>query len=235
MREPDKYFRALHATFIICISVYISNAYVAYYVWGDWIAGDIQFNFPKNNATLLSALLSGVWVLIEMAISYVLLLGLVERTLVDPELLASRISKQFHTTVPGWLLRVTLRSLLVFSVIVVALMFNGAGIADLQAMVGAVGFTALTYYAPFAAYWKLIARERKDPAWKQLAYLGGFLSGIFVMCAGTYAASTSIGADVSSHSLFDTSICSSNAIVNLAACTNPCREAYGFGNISCSK
>jgi hypothetical protein len=233
MRQPEQYFRAVHATYLICILVYSSNAYAAYYIWGDWVSGDIQFNWPANNATLTSALLSGVWCVIEITISFVLLLGLVERTLVDPEMVASRASKIFGMSVSGSFLRVALRSLIVCSVVVVALMFNSAGIADLQAMVGALGFTALTYYAPFAAYWKLIAQKRKDPMWMQLSYLACFISGIFVMVVGVYASSSSILEAMSTYSLFDTSICGTRDIVDLRACNNPCREAYGFVNVSC--
>merc|ERR1712039_413512 len=122
----------------------------------------------------------------------------------------------------------------VFSVVVVAWMFNAAGIANLQAMIGAVGFTALTYYAPFAAYWKLISRPRKDPTWKQLFYLGGCAAGVLVMISGGITASVSITDDMSSRRFFDTSICTSEDILDLSACSNPCREAYGFANITCS-
>merc|ERR1712110_1252576 len=102
--------------------------------------------------------------------------------------------------VPGILPRVTIRALVVVSVIVLAVMLNSAGIAAIQAMIGALGFTALTYYAPFAAYWKLIARERKDPIWKQLSYLACFISGVVVMVVGVYASAASIQDTLSTYS-----------------------------------
>merc|ERR1711941_34500 len=108
MRNKDHYFGALHAMYIIVILVYATNAYVAYFVWGDWVAGDIQFNWPLNGATFISALLSAVWVLIEIAISHVMLLGTMERTVIDFERLTQNISQSSKAIV-----RTLLRSAIV--------------------------------------------------------------------------------------------------------------------------
>jgi len=69
--------------------------------------------------------------------------------------------------------------------------------------------------------------------WKQLSYLACFLSGVFVLCVGVYVSTSNIHDAISTYSLFDTSICGSNDIVDLTACNNPCREVYGFTNITC--
>eukprot|EP00928_Gymnodinium_smaydae_P028318 TRINITY_DN21615_c0_g1_i1.p1 TRINITY_DN21615_c0_g1~~TRINITY_DN21615_c0_g1_i1.p1 ORF type:complete len:526 (-),score=95.12 TRINITY_DN21615_c0_g1_i1:161-1645(-) len=247
MKRKEQYFNALHAAYVLICVVYFTNAYVAYFVWGDWAAADIQFNWPRNDATLASVLLSAVWVLVEISVTHVMLLDLVERTLLSPESLANHFAPLLRcrwcaATVPlegacdGDLdvafCRVVLRSAVVWSEVLIAFMLASAGIGDLQALVGAFGFTALTYYAPFAAYWKLIARH-SEPLWKQASYAVAFLSGVVLMAVGIYVSLEHIGERIADYSLFDTSICAAQAIVDLASCNNPCHEAYGFANGTC--
>merc|ERR1712060_641230 len=60
LRRPESFFGALHAVYAVLIGVYASGAYLSYYVWGDWIVGDIQLNMPQNAATATSTALSAV-------------------------------------------------------------------------------------------------------------------------------------------------------------------------------
>lgn len=229
MRKPESFFRALHVCYAIVISVYASNAYVAYYAWGNWVAGDIQFNWPLNEATFLSAILSIVWVLIEIAIANVMMMGLVEKVLkLEQPKFRSESTTCFCVCRSLW------RSFFVLSQVLFSFMLSSAGIADLQALVGAFGFTALTYYAPFAAYWKLIASKRGEHFVWQASYCLAFLSGVAIMVVGTYISLTSIAKTLSTYNLFDTSTCTTSNILDLSSCSNPCRESYGYGNLSCS-
>jgi len=153
MRRPQSFFSALHASYVIIGIVYATSAYVAYAVWGDWVNADIQFNWPLNGATLVSAMLSAIWGLVEMTISHVMMLSLIESQL---ETMGLLVGSAPHAAVK----RTALRTAIAGSEVVFALMFSSAGIGNLQGFVGAFGFTALTYYAPFAVYWKLVLRPR---------------------------------------------------------------------------
>lgn len=155
-------------------------------------------------------------------------LGTLERTVIDLERLTQNASKSSKAFV-----RTVLRSAIVWSEVAIAIMFAAAGIADIQALIGAFGFSALTYYMPFAAYWKLIAQREKQPLWMQLLCGATFLSGIGLMIVGVYASVVGIAEGIAKYSLFDTTICSSADIVDLGACNNPCRNAYGYDNRTC--
>lgn len=228
MRKPESFFVALHTCYAIVVVVYASNAYVAYYAWGNWAAGDIQFNWPLNEATFVSAILSILWVLIEIAIANVMMMGLIEKVLkLDRSNFRSASTACFRACRFLW------RSIFVLSQVFFSFMLSSAGIADLQALVGAFGFTALTYYAPFAAYWKLIASKKGERLVWQMIYGLASLSGVAVMLLGTYVSLTSIAKTLSTYHLFDTSTCTTSNILDLSSCSNPCREAYGYGNITC--
>merc|ERR1712060_251888 len=120
----------------------------------------MQLNFPMNTATLVSAVLSVVWGLIEMTLSHVLMLSLVESALG----LSGSASGQNR------LCRFLLRAGFACTEVFFAFMLSSAGIANIQGFVGAFGFTALTYYYPFAAYWKLVLREQGTSLWQKIGY-----------------------------------------------------------------
>ncbi|CAJ1436729.1 unnamed protein product [Effrenium voratum] len=149
LRRPESYFPALHASYVVLILGYGLNTYLAYAVWGEWTAGDNQFNWPLNGATLTSSFLSAVWGILEMTTSHVMLLNTVEKHPWVKAILDKRGSCYS---------RALIRATFVWTEVFWAFMFSAAGIANIQAFVGAFGFTSLTYYAPFAAYWKLLRR-----------------------------------------------------------------------------
>jgi len=227
MKRPESYFGALHSAYVIMIVVYLSNTYVAYAVWGDWTAGDNQFNWPLNEATFVSVVLSSIWALIEMTISHVMLFSTIEKHL-EQWWGAGRDRPEGKQRVGPWrrrLLRVLGRSAFVWTEVFFALMLSSAGIANIQAFCGAVGFAALTYCAPFAAYWKLLGRH--DPLVWQLCYLVVGLSGVGLMVVGTYSSVAGSLDQLEQYHLFDTSQCSANDVLDMRSCSNPCREAYG--------
>jgi amino acid permease len=225
LREPESFFNALHITYVILVVMYISNAYVAYQVWGDWIGGDIQFNYPENAATLTSAFLSIVWGLVEITISHVMMLGNLDQIL--------GLSRRLRICgLPACVVRVVFRSGVVCTEVFFAVMLSAAGIANIQVAVGAFGFTALTYYAPYALYWKLVMRPRGDALWLQLLSAVVVLSGVALTITGVYAGVKGIVNDIDTYELFDTS-CAVGGTLDLASCENPCRKAYGYGNKTC--
>eukprot|EP00931_Biecheleriopsis_adriatica_P061059 TRINITY_DN366_c0_g1_i1.p1 TRINITY_DN366_c0_g1~~TRINITY_DN366_c0_g1_i1.p1 ORF type:complete len:478 (+),score=45.39 TRINITY_DN366_c0_g1_i1:70-1503(+) len=230
MRKPESYFRAVHVCYMITALIYVSSAFPAYYAWGSWTAGDVQFNWPLNTPTLVSALLSIAWVIIGIGLANLMMLRVLE-DLLKLELPAS--SSSLVSVAFFWLRRSLGRSLFVWSEVFFAWMLASAGLADLQGLAGALGFTALTYYAPFAAYWKLIARHQKEPVWRQLTYGFAFLSGVLVMVVGVYTAVSDMVQARSTYHLFDTSTCHTSSILNLNSCSNPCREAYALFNSTC--
>lgn len=221
LRRPASFFNALHASYVIIGIVYATNAYVAYAVWGQWTAADNQMNWPLNTATLISALLSILWGLVEMTMSHVMMLSLIE--------------SHVGLGKPGGqgLRRALLRSAVVASEVFVAFMFSSAGLGNLQGVVAAFGFTALTYYAPFAAYWKLVLRPGESSLCLQLCYGAVCLSGVLLTVAGVYASTAGMAEEIAAYRLFDTSRCSVADIVNVASCDNPCHSAYGFDSVTC--
>uniref|UniRef100_A0A7S4SZJ8 Amino acid transporter transmembrane domain-containing protein n=1 Tax=Alexandrium monilatum TaxID=311494 RepID=A0A7S4SZJ8_9DINO len=229
LRRPESFFKALHWAYAIMVAVYLTNAYVAYAVWGDWVAGDVQFNWPLNRATLASAILSCVWALIGMAMSHVMMLSLVEQRIEAcwRARASSEVAPPPCSAAVVRLARFSLRAAVVWSEVFFAVMLSGAGIENIQALVGALGFPALTYYAPFAAYWRLLAK--RESAWLQVGFLLVGLSGTCLMIFGVYSSLAGIAEDMRTYSLFDTSKCSSSAILNVSSCSNPCHSAYGDG------
>lgn len=230
LRRPESFIPALHVTYVICIIVYVLMAYVAYYVWGDWTAADVQFNWPLNEATMVSAALSWLWGSVNLAISHVMMFCNIERTR------AFRLSpsEEFAPVRYGlkpWLLRLVLRTAVVISEVFLAFMLADAGIGNLQGVVGALGFTALTYYCPYLAYWKLISREQ-DPLWLQTLFGIGALLGIVVMIVGVYVSVAGIAEEASSYGLFNTSCGPSSGTLDFDSEANPCRGAYGYGTVA---
>jgi len=223
LRRPKSFFSALHVAYAVMGLVYATGAYVGYAVWGTWTSGDNQLNFPLNTATLISALLSVVWGLIEMTLSHVLMLSLVEATL----------GLSGSASARGRVGRCLMRTGFVCTEIVFALMLSSAGIANIQGFVGAFGFTALTYYCPFAAYWKLILREQGATFCQKFCHGLAFVSGLLLTLVGVYSSVVGMVEEISTYSLFDTSRCSLSEVVNLQSCSNPCMAAYGFNVSEC--
>jgi len=223
MRRPKSFFPALNVAYVIIGVVYFVGAYVGYAVWGQWTAGDNQFNWPLNGATFASALLSVAWGRIEMATSHVMMLSLVE------DLIGLKRTASLHNR----LCRVALRASVAASEAFLAFMFSAAGIANIQGVVGAFGFTALTYYGPFAVYWKMSMRRQGAPLWKHAAFLVAGASGIVLTVVGVYSSLAGMAEQIHTYSLFDTARCSVRDVVNLQSCSNPCLEAYGFNTSTC--
>jgi len=223
MRRPKSFFSALHIAYGVMGLIYATGAYLGYAVWGTWTSGDNQLNFPLNTATLISALLSVVWGLIEMTLSHVVMLSQVEAIL----------SLRGSAFIGNRLHRFLLRSGFVCTEILFAFMLSDAGIANLQGLVGAFGFTALTYYCPFAAYWKLIVQEQGATLYQKICYGLGFISGVLLTLVGVYASVAGMVDEVSSYSLFDTSRCSLSDVVDPQSCSNPCVAAYGYNVSAC--
>mmetsp|Transcript_38123 Transcript_38123/g.109624 ORF Transcript_38123/g.109624 Transcript_38123/m.109624 type:complete len:476 (-) Transcript_38123:109-1536(-) len=221
LRRPKSFFGALHKAYVIIGVVYFSNAYMAYAVWGKWVSADIQLNFPLNLPTLVSALLSAFWGLVEATTSHVMMLSLIEHHI--------GLAKQTRARL--W--RVVLRSSFVALETFLAVMFSSAGLGNLQGVVAAVGFTALTYYAPFLAYWKLVLRPRGAPCWQQAVHILMAATGLVLMFVGIYASTDGMVAEIAQYHLFDTSRCSIADVVNIASCSNPCLAAYGFNTTQC--
>merc|ERR1719401_1788519 len=80
LRRPESFFSALHITYVLCIIIYFLMTYVGYFVWGTWTAGDIQFNWPPNEATMVSAVLSWLWGSVNLAISHTMMFANIEKT-----------------------------------------------------------------------------------------------------------------------------------------------------------
>lgn len=225
MRRPKSFFSALHASYIIIGVTYATYIFVAYSVWGDWVQADNQLNWPLNTATLVSALLSIVWGLIEMTMSHVMMLSLLESHL-------QALGMKFREA--GFCpFRFCLRIGIVGSEVFLAFTFSSAGIGNLQGFVGAFGFTALTYYAPFAVYWKLVLRPSGASMLMQGLFGAVFLSGLLLTVAGVYASSDGVKDEIAKYRLFDTTRCSAVDFVRLDSCDNPCLSVYGFDESRC--
>jgi len=158
-----------------------------------------------------------------MALSHVLMLSLVETALG----LGGSASR------PIWLRRFLLRTGFACTEIFLAFMLSSAGIANIQAFVGAFGFTALTYYCPFAAYWKLVLQKQGTSLCQKMCYGLMFASGVLLTVVGVYASVAGMVDELSTYSLFDTSRCSLSDVANLQSCSNPCVAAYGYNVSAC--
>ncbi|CAK0819136.1 unnamed protein product [Prorocentrum cordatum] len=234
LRRPRSYFPALHGTYVLLVTVYISNTYVAYAVWGQWTSADNQFNWPLNWATVTSAFLSVLWGLVEMATCHVLMLSLVERTSVVRKVLeAPRVLCGMSPKVATQARSSLLRLVFVLSEVFFAVMLSAAGLGNINALVGAFGFASLTYYAPFAVYWQQALRRGDAGLLFQVSCFLAILTGVALTLLGTYAAIRGMEEDLQTYTLFDTSRCTVSDVVNQASCDNPCRDAYGLNATSC--
>jgi hypothetical protein len=224
MKHPSSFFPAFHWAYAITIALYLSNAIVGYTVWGDWTAGDNQFNFPMNTATFTSAILSSVWGIVEITTNKVMFLKLLENTEVMQRLLGDN---KRH------LPRIAFRAGIAWSEVFFAWMLNAAGIANLQAFVGSFGFTSLTYYAPFAAYWALTRRRGTATVLVQFGCAVFIAIGLIMMVVGVWSSVEGAAAQIAEYSLFSTATCGVANVLNEAACDNPCRAVGGYDVAAC--
>ena len=219
MAEPDRFPLALNVSYVGIVIMYAVFAPVGYAVWGDFTNGDVTQNLPDVPARRAAALLAFLVIMVTTTISHVLYVGLVE------ELVGLSTARTGLGQLAREVARIVLRTALVWMEATITLMLHSAGIESFTTITGALGFAALTYYAPYAAYWKLIARRDSHSTLRQALLLAGFLVGLFISIAGTSAAVYDFIDGASEYILFDMSC---NPPLELDVTENPCRIAY-FG------
>mmetsp|Transcript_2903 Transcript_2903/g.5502 ORF Transcript_2903/g.5502 Transcript_2903/m.5502 type:complete len:470 (+) Transcript_2903:3030-4439(+) len=151
MRNAEKlYVRAVNWTYFIIVVFYLSMMIPAYYVWGSWTSPILVDNLPDDSVSTAVMYLTYVWGVTEMVVpTYVLSLGI--------ETVCFKMSPHIHLNskdTTGWLgihpfvWRVLNRSFIVGLELFFALLLQDGGINNIQALVGALGFGALTYWLP---------------------------------------------------------------------------------------
>ena len=190
MRKDHREHRfnlALALAYVVIGVTYLIWGPLSYAVWGDSVTGDIVQLWPDDDVTSAALVFSVIWGIVELQVSQVLLMLTVEIHGIGlhphESWFAPRTAWWWSGRMPPALLRVLVRCGIVLTQLFWALMLQDAGIANIQALCGAIGFSALTYFFPFVLYDRFRKGSKPHPAWRSLWFLL-FLSGFVVLIGG---------------------------------------------------
>mmetsp|Transcript_7311 Transcript_7311/g.19183 ORF Transcript_7311/g.19183 Transcript_7311/m.19183 type:complete len:317 (+) Transcript_7311:541-1491(+) len=219
MKDPRQFAKALNISYIVIVAMYAIVAPFGYYVWGDFVTGDITLNLPDGFSQKLAAVVNACIYTINIMLGHVLYFGVVERWCgFDPLKVAPLEPRRCCIFSPA-VLQAMLRAAIVAVEVVAALAFSAAGIDDYNNLSGALGFAALTYYVPFLLYWKLIAQRDGHHFWLKVGLWLGFGTGVAISLVGTFSSVYSFARAIDEYQVFDTSC---RPLIDFNSSANPC-------------
>eukprot|EP00242_Pyramimonas_sp_CCMP2087_P015591 CAMPEP_0198202528 /NCGR_PEP_ID=MMETSP1445-20131203/5701_1 /TAXON_ID=36898 /ORGANISM="Pyramimonas sp., Strain CCMP2087" /LENGTH=561 /DNA_ID=CAMNT_0043873495 /DNA_START=248 /DNA_END=1933 /DNA_ORIENTATION=- len=151
MKEPEKWPIVMNWTYGIIVPMYLACSFVGYYAYGGYAQANLNLNFPDNWINTFSLLVQLPSCLYLIYFTNLVLVLQIELALgVDPT--HTTCARPFRFGMPPVLFRFFFRSLFVGSQVLFAeILLSGAGdtVLGVQALAGAVGMVAFTYFLPF--------------------------------------------------------------------------------------
>ncbi len=184
MKKPKDFSSVLKWTYAFIMASYIICGYLGYWAYGSSVNANINLSWPENAMNIISISIQLIVCYYCVYLTNAVLLLNIE---IGVGLLPSSRKKAIR--VKRFVFRVLFLAL---QTIVGLLLLGGSGdiILGLQALSGAIGMSALTYFLPFLMYWFCFPHEmtRKKIAWFSL----NIIVGVIIMIGGVMSSVTDI-------------------------------------------
>lgn len=193
LKEPSEFKKAFDVLYALAMPFYVACALLAYWAFGNTNAANMYENLDSNVWVRIGLYLSLAAIMPVIVLGQVVLLLQVELPLgilpTDWWTNRSEIENGWAQSLrdahlPPVVFRLLFRTAFLLSMLLLAEMFIGAGLAFFVNIAGAVGLTATTYWLPFVFYLKIYGREIE--AWRFAWYLFNAVVGVFIAVVGVY-------------------------------------------------
>ena len=192
MKNPEQWPTVLNWTYSTMVPIYIAVMYWGYKAYGDFAKGNININFPRNAANMVSMFMQSVQCYYGVFYTNIALMMRLETALgVDPTTSWDVITKW---GVAPAIFRALFRTTFLASEVFIAAIFlakSGDVILNLQGLAGSIGMTAMTYFLPSVIHYAFNMHDgssRLEKTWVLL----NFLMGVFIMASGMYGSLSSL-------------------------------------------
>lgn len=186
MKNPEDWPKVLNLTYGTMVPIYVLVMYWGYKAYGDFAKGNINLNFPKNAANIVSMMMQSVQCYYGVFFTNIALMMRIETHLgVDPTEHWAVVTK--YGVTPA-VFRLVFRTAFLATEVLVAAIFlavSGDVILDLQSLAGAVGMTAMTYFLPSIIHYAFNMNERSSRT-EHIVVSINFVMGLFIMLSGLY-------------------------------------------------
>ncbi|KAL1504704.1 hypothetical protein AB1Y20_008483 [Prymnesium parvum] len=190
MADPSQWGYVMQLTYGVVIPLYFSVGLLGYAAYGDFAKSNINLNFPHNLMNVVSLGLQLVQeVFFVLDSNLVLLLAIELRLGVDP---SQSWSPRWHG-VPPVVARLLLRTgFLAVQVLVAQMLLSGEGdtLLSLQALIGAIGMNAFTYFIPYMLQAELCTTPL--PLWRKCWGGTNILLGVLLMLTGLWSSTADL-------------------------------------------
>lgn len=186
MTRPEEWPQVMRVSYGFTVPLYLVCGLLGYAAYGDYSRANINLNFPANGANFASIAVQLVQELYFVFSTNLVLHLAVELALgIDP---TARWTPRWRG-LPPVLVRLGTRTLLFGSQVLLAQMLlsgDGDTLLSLQALIGAAGMTAFTYFLPYMLL--LVLDPRELSRWRKLVALVNIGLGIAIMLGGVSSA-----------------------------------------------
>ena len=184
MKNPEDWAKVLNLTYGTMVPIYVLVMYFGYKAYGDFAKGNINLNFPKNAANIVSMMMQSVQCYYGVFFTNIALMMRIETSLgVDPTQSWTVVTKYGVTP---QVFRFVFRTAFLATEVLIAAIFlavSGDVILDLQSLVGAIGMTAMTFFLPSIIHYAFNMNERSSIA-ERTWVVTNFIMGLFIMFSG---------------------------------------------------